>query len=218
MVPQLHVITPASVIVRPDFLSIVRDMQAECGSRLAVHLRAAELAGRPLYAVATAVSEGASASGGWCVVNGRLDVGLAAGAQAVQLGQPALPVARARRVAGTRLLLGASVHAGDEAVEAARDGANFLVLGTIHPTPSHPGRRAAGTELIGATRAMLDEAGFAGVGIVAIGGIEARNMAAALAAGATGVAVQRAVWKTADPVAAARRLVSTAERVGQEAS
>lgn len=219
----MHVITPASVIVRPDFLSMVSALQAACGPSLAVHLRARELEGRSLFTVATAVTQGTAEHDGWCVVNERLDVAIAAGAQAVQLGHTALPIARARqvvdgprKVVGADLLLGASVHAADEAVGAARGGANFLVLGTIHPTPSHPGRHGAGPELVGLTRTRLDEAGFAPVGIVAIGGLEASNMVEVLAAGAVGVAVQRAIWGTADPVASARRLADRAARYEKE--
>jgi thiamine-phosphate pyrophosphorylase len=116
------------------------------------------------------------------------------------------------------LWLGVSVHGAREAVEAARDGANFLILGTIHPTPSHPGRDGAGPELIRATRDELDAGGFDRVGIVAIGGIDAANMVETFAAGAAGVAVQRAVWEATDPAAAAGRLVAQAERQGQGAS
>ncbi len=192
-------------------------MCERCGPELALHLRASELSGRSLYTVATSVCADAAAGGGWCVVNGRLDVGLAAAAQAVQLGHTALPVARARRVAGDRLWLGASVHSVAEAVQEARYGANYLVLGTIHPTPSHPGHRGAGPGLIEATRATLNAAGFEHVGLVAIGGIDAGNVAEALAAGAAGVAVQRAVWGRADPATAAEQLLKTA-RQGQRAT
>src|SRR5262245_59476688 len=94
------------------------------------------------------------------VVNDRLDVGLALGADGVQLGRRSLPVAEARRLAPA-LALGASVHSLDEARAAA--GADWLLLGTIFPSATHPGGETIGPA--GVARLAADGLGP----IVAIG-------------------------------------------------
>ena len=138
------------------------------------------------------------------VVNDRLDVALALGADGAQLGVRSLPVARARAIA-PELPLGASVHSVAEAQEAAAAGADWLLLGTIFASGSHPGQPGAGTSLIAAARRK------AGVPIVAIGGIDAANAAACVAAGAHGVAVISAIVGAADPAAAAAALRDAVE-------
>ena len=131
------------------------------------------------------------------VVNDRLDVALALGADGAQLTQRSLPVADARRIAGG-MPLGASVHSVEEA-EAAR-GADWLLVGTVFPSPTHPGGATIGADGVRA----IAESGIAPV--VAIGGIGPENVAAVRAAGARGVAVISAILSAKDPRAAAERL------------
>lgn len=131
------------------------------------------------------------------VVNDRIDVALALGADGVQLGRRSLPVGEARRVAG-RMPLGVSVHSLAEAREAA--GADWLLVGTVFPSRSHPGGETLGLDGLRAVAA----AGIAPV--VAIGGMTPENAAETVAAGAHGVAVISAVLAAASPLEAARRL------------
>jgi thiamine-phosphate diphosphorylase len=136
------------------------------------------------------------------VVNDRLDVALALGADGVQLGRRSLPVGEARRVAPS-LPIGASVHSLSEARGAA--GADWLLLGTVFPSSSHPGGETIGIE--GVRRIAA-----AGLGpVVAIGGITAENAAAAIGAGAHGVAVISAILADRSPRDAARRLRAAIE-------
>lgn len=192
----------------PGFRRLSAALYERCGSAVALHLRLT-CSARELHARAVELARAAAIHGGWCVVNGRVDVALAAGAQAVQLGRTAIGVEAAARVAavvGQPLRLGASVHGGDAALAAAAGGANYLVLGTIFATPSHPGREGAGPERVAAVRLVLDAEGFGTVPILAIGGIDAARAEVVRRAGAYGVAVQRAVWASEDPVAAAAEL------------
>src|SRR5690606_17494468 len=110
-------------------------------------------------------------------VNDRVDVALACGADGVQLGEDALPVAAARKVTGRRLLIGRSVHSAAGAEEAARAGAALLVAGTIFPSSSHPGEPAAGPGLLAEVRARVE------VPLLAIGGVTAANAGSVTAAG-----------------------------------
>lgn len=208
-VPPLHVIVPDRVARGEGFLEPAARMRRACGPGLALHLRLREATGHRLYELARTLREGAEREGGWCAVNERLDVALAAGADAVQLGHRALPVERAVAVAGSRLAVGASVHSPEEARKAADDGANHLLLGTIYPTESHPGREAAGPGLITRTLAAL---GDDPPPVVAIGGIDADRVAEVRAAGAAGIAVIRAVWEAERPAEAARTLLEELRR------
>ncbi|HEY8491726.1 MAG TPA: thiamine phosphate synthase [Dehalococcoidia bacterium] len=135
------------------------------------------------------------------VVNDRLDVALAAGADGVHLPEAGLPVPAARRLAPDGFLVGRSVHDAEGAARAAREGADYLVVGTVFPSRSHPGGGAAGPGLLGRVRAAAGP-----LPLLGIGGIDAGNAAAVLAAGADGVAVVSAVLAAADPEAAARAL------------
>jgi thiamine-phosphate diphosphorylase len=128
------------------------------------------------------------------VVNDRLDVALALGADGAQLTQRSLPVDAARRIAGT-MPLGASVHSIFEA-EAAR-GADWLLVGTVFPSATHPAGPTIGLEGLKAIAA----AGIAPV--VAIGGIDAHTAASVRAAGAYGLAVISSILSAPDPRAAA---------------
>lgn len=140
----------------------------------------------------------------------RLDVALACGADGSQLGFRSLPVADARRIAPRPFLLGVSLHEGDDLEAAARGGADFAWLGPVFDTPSKRSWKAPiGPEGIraAASRRALP--------IVAVGGIDAANAREALAAGAAGVAVVRAVFDAPDPEAAMRAFGAPAGAAGR---
>jgi thiamine-phosphate diphosphorylase len=133
-------------------------------------------------------------------VNDRLDVALAAHAHAVHLAAQSLPVAEAVRLAEGRLLVGRSVHAFEEALSAAADGADYLTFGHVFPTTTHPGLPPRGLEELARIVAAVE------VPVLAIGGITTDNLASVLATGCAGVAVISAILGDADPAQAAGRL------------
>jgi len=171
-----------------------------------VQVREKDLPPRALLDLVRAVLRAAAeAAGGAGIVrvfvNDRLDVALAAGAQGVHLGASTLPVAAARRIA-PRLAIGYSAHALDEALDAERDGADFVAFGPVFETAS-PGAKAPPRGLV-----RLSEACRAiQVPVFALGGITAAHAPGVLAAGAAGVAVVSAVTEAADPAAAAEAIV-----------
>lgn len=146
----------------------------------------------------------ADATGGWIVVNGRADIARVAGAHGVQLGRGSLPIDAVRRVLDPGCVVGVSIHGLEESREASALGADFLLLGTIFSTPSHPGMPGSGVELISSC---------AGVGtpVIAIGGIDVQSVGPVISAGAHGVAVIRAVLERDDPAAEVRRLICALE-------
>jgi thiamine-phosphate diphosphorylase len=199
-VPLLHVIATDEVAEAPTFRSMAGELMEAGGGRLALHLRLVQTNGRSFHGLAEGLGAMAAGAGAWCVVNGRVDVALAAGVQAVQLGRGALPVREVRKISRGRLAIGASVHSAEE-------GADFLVAGSVFSTETHPDRVPAGPALVTACA-------VAGVPVVGIGGIDASNAGQVITAGAAGVAVVRAVWQAADPVEQALRLI---ERVSDRA-
>lgn len=168
-----------------------------------VQLREKDLCPRELADLALEV-KGAIAGRALLVINDRLDVALAVGADGVQLGRCGLPPALARRAVGDGLLLGRSVHSAREAREAAAEGADYLVVGTIFETPSHPQVKPAGLRLLREARAEADAP------LIAIGGITEANARGCLRAGASGVAAISAILCSEDPRAAAAGLLQAA--------
>jgi thiamine-phosphate pyrophosphorylase len=170
-----------------------------------VQVRDRELDGAALLAHAESVAEaaraGARARGGRArvIVNRRADVALALGADGVHLGFDAMDLAAARRLLGPDALVGTSCHAADE-VRAAR-GASYAQLAPIFAPLSKPAARAA----LGLGE-LARAAG--GLPVLAQGGIDAERAAAAVAAGASGVAVTGAILLADDPARAAARLRS----------
>jgi len=129
----------------------------------------------------------------------RVDVALACGADGVQLGSNAMPVAVARRLLGAAARIGVSTHAPDEVCAAAADGADHAQLAPIFAPLSKPAERPSlGLAALRASAGALP--------LLAQGGIDARNAVDALRAGAAGVAVTGAILAARDPRAAARAL------------
>ena len=126
------------------------------------------------------------------IVNDRLDIARACAADGVQLGSHSFSPVEARPLLDSRVAIGRSVHALDEAVRARDEGADFVLAGTVFESGTHPGLPGRGT-------AWLGEIVSAGCPVVAIGGIQPGHVAAVLDAGALAVAVVSGVWSAADP-------------------
>jgi thiamine-phosphate pyrophosphorylase len=147
------------------------------------------------------------------ILNDRPDLVQAADADGVHLGQDDVPVDRARELIGPERLVGLSTHTPGQIDRAAPADVDYIGVGPVHATPTKPGRPAVGTELVryGAEHARVP--------FFAIGGIDAGNVASVLAAGASRIAVVRALTLSEDPEAGARELrlaleAAERERVG----
>ncbi len=134
------------------------------------------------------------------LINDRLDVALAAGADGLHLPEASLSVQDARSVTPSNLLVGKSVHGLPAASLASGEGADYLVLGTIFPTASKPGADTGGLAFLSEVASQVDAP------VVAIGGIDASNAGSVIEAGAHGVAVVSAILGSPDPEKAAREL------------
>ena len=164
-----------------------------------VQLREKDLPGGRLLELANEIS-GATDGQSLLMINERVDVALAAKASGVQLGEEGLPVSTAKQILGPDRLVGRSVHSIEGAVEAARHGADLLVVGTMYETRSHPGAAAIGPALVS------EIAKRCSVPMIGIGGINPGNLGKVLRAGAGGVAVISSILAAEDPEQAARDL------------
>ncbi len=142
-----------------------------------------------------------------CLVNDRLHVALAAGADGGLVGGDDLPVAAARRVLGPRAILGATARDPESARAAVAAGASSLSIGPVFSTKVRVGQpEPFGLAGITAIAAAVD------VPLIAIGGVTLERTPHLLAAGAYGVAVVAAISDASDPVAAAAHLVAVLNR------
>jgi thiamine-phosphate pyrophosphorylase len=135
------------------------------------------------------------------IVNDRIDVALAVGADGVHVGQDDMPAALARRLVGTGMILGVSAGSAAEARAAEKDGADYIGASPVFATPTKPDAPPPlGVEGLRAVCAAVR------IPVVAIGGMNEANAAAMRQAGASGVAVISAIVGAQDVEAAARAI------------
>ncbi|MFN8498810.1 MAG: thiamine phosphate synthase [Anaerolineae bacterium] len=196
---SLTVITDSELSLgRPD---LVVARAAMAGGATVVQLRQKRGSTRDMVALGHALRQLTSEMGVTFIVNDRLDVALAVGANGVHVGQDDLPAAAARALLGPDRLLGVSAATPDEARAAHAAGADYLGVGAVYATGS---KADAGAPIGLDGLALVAQA--TGLPIVAIGGIGPGRAAACIEHGAAGVAVISAIVSQADPEAAARRL------------
>jgi len=141
------------------------------------------------------------------IVNDHLDVALASDADGLHLGQGDLPLPIARRLLPADRIVGSSTATLDEALKAQGQGADYVAVGSIYPTPSKPDTRLAGLDTLRQVREKVS------VPVVAIGRINEDNVAEVINAGADAVALISAVLGASDVREASRRLTA---RIGGE--
>jgi thiamine-phosphate pyrophosphorylase len=174
------------------------------GGATMVQLRLKDADARTQVEVARALVA-ALPSGIPLIMNDRADLAIASGAAGVHVGPEDLPVAAARRVLGPDRIVGLSVGNDAEAVDASV--ADYIGIGPVYATAS---KGDAGDAIgVGELERLVALCARPAVGV---GGIDASNAAAVIAAGARGVAVIRALFSASDPEAAARSLRSAIGR------
>jgi len=176
--------------------------QALTGGVRAIQLREKDLDTIQVYRLAERLLSMTRKAGAALIVNDRVDVAMALGADGVHLTRKSLPPKEARALVGPGMLLGISCHSLADVREAVEGGVDFLVLGPIYETPS---KAPYGVPL---TPAILPQArAICSVPILAIGGISTTRVLEVIQAGADGVAVISAVLAAPDPAAATRALL-----------
>lgn len=162
------------------------------GGAKIIQLREKDCGKGDLYRLALKFREITAAAGVLLIINDHVDIALAAEADGVHVGRADLPVAAARRIA-PEMLIGASSHSLEEALEAQREGADYINIGPIFPTRTKEGlTRFLGPEAIAAIAPHLKTP------FTVMGGINASNIGHVVAAGARRVAVVTAITQAGD--------------------
>lgn len=196
---SLYVVTDAGLSRGRSHLAVIE--AAIAGGATVVQYREKAAATRQMIAEAQALRELTRRAGVPLIVNDRLDVALAIDADGVHVGQDDMPAALARRLIGPDKILGVSTANLAEAMQAVRDGADYLGVGPVLATPTKPDAAPP----IGMD-GLREICRHVPIPVVAIGGINATNAADAIAAGAQGIAVVSAVVAAEDVATAARQL------------
>lgn len=195
-------------LVTEDALPAERRLQAvsqalEAGARV-VQLRDKRTPRRRLLEEARAMKGLCHDWGAAFIVNDDVALAWCCDADGVHVGQDDLPVEEARRLLGEDKLIGLSISAVEEAMEAERLRVDYIGVGAIYATPTKVDAELGGLELLRAVRAAVSKP------LVAIGGIDASNAAEVFAAGADSVAVVRGVFAQPSVGDAARKLLDIA--------
>ena len=200
MDPSLYVILDRAVARGRDLVELL-DAAVAGGCRL-VQLREKEWPSGRLLPLAERLRARCRAAGAIFIVNDRVDLALAVGADGVHLGQDDLPARVARPLLRPGMILGISTHSVTQARAAQADGADYVAVGSMFATRSKAEFELVGTDLLRKLRGEIR------VPLIGIGGITHDNVREVIAAGADGVAVISAVCAADDPRAAAERFVA----------
>lgn len=199
---RLHVLTDVDGPRDP-----LDDIDAALGAGAPViQVRAKSLTDRDLFVLARAAVLACRAAGALCLVDDRVDIALAAGADGVHVGDEDLPVDVVRRLLGPDAVIGATAR--DPAAARARvaEGADYLGVGPTYATTTKAGLPdPLGPAAVGVVAAAV------AVPVIAIAGITVERVAEVRAAGAHGVAVVGAVTRAADPAAATAALLAAVQ-------
>jgi thiamine-phosphate pyrophosphorylase len=200
-----YVITDSTLRAGRGHLEVAR--QALAGGARIIQLRDKRIGPEAQTDIARELVSMAHAAGALLIVNDLVEVALGAGADGVHVGRSDIPAAEARARLGPEAIIGATVDTADEARAAEVDGADYVGVGPVFATATKPD---AGTPVgLEHLRAMRDAVG---IGVVAIGGITAGNVALALAAGADGAAVISAIVSADDMERATREIAAAMAR------
>jgi thiamine-phosphate pyrophosphorylase len=164
---------------------------------------------RPDDAVLTAAARFAALCerhGALFILNDRPDLAAAANADGVHLGQDDTPAAEARSVVGPDRIIGLSTHTRSQIDAAAQLEVDYIGVGPVYETPTKPGRPGVGLDLV------RYAAGHAQMPFFAIGGMDAARVHDVVRAGATRIAVVRALTESTDPELTAAALRCAEER------
>lgn len=181
--------------------------QALEGGVKAIQLREKDLGGSDLFSLAEAARKLTQSYHARLLINDRIDLALAVDADGVQLGKASLPIETARALLGPRKLLGASTHSLEEAQEAERNGADFVLFGPVYFTQSKAPYGAP--QGLAALKKIVEKISLP---IYAIGGIKPENIADTRRAGVRGIALISAIMSAADPKDATKKILNLLKR------
>ncbi len=196
---RLYVIISSSLPA--DVISLTHCCTA--GGAECIQLRAKDIEDDKFFALAVEFVQICKAAGVLSIINDRVDIAVAAGADGVHLGQNDLPVEYARRLQMSPLIIGRSTHSLEQLRIACDQRPSYVSLGPVFATPMKPSAEPVGLGYVSQAVKMLADTGICHV---AIGGIKLSNIKDVLRAGAEAVAVCSAVTEASAPATACKAL------------
>jgi len=193
------------IVITSNLPAEVISLTYKCvdGGADCIQLRAKDIKDDILFALAVEFVRICKGAGVLSIINDRVDVAVASGADGVHLGQNDLPIEQVRKLQLTPLITGKSTHSTEQLRAACRELPTYAALGPVFATATKPTAPAVGLDYVRHAKEIL--AGT-GIGNVAIGGITLKNVKDVLGAGADAIAVCAAVTKARDPAKACRAL------------
>jgi len=197
----LYFVTDRKLIGRRSLLSVVQ--RAVAGGASVIQLREKELSSGRFLKTAEMLSTFLRKARVPFIINDRIDVALACGAEGVHLGQDDLPIAVARKILGRKKIIGASCHTVSQAKRAQDEGADYIGAGQVFHTDTksivqHPINIK---KLAGIVKSVS-------IPVIAIGGIKPENASAVMKSGCAGVAVISGIATAKNPEKTAQKFIT----------
>ena len=175
-----------------------------------LQIRQKQMPAEKLVALAAPVLEFCRQNGILCLINDQVEAARMLSADGVHVGQNDMCIPQARAILGPDAIIGTSAHSVEEAVQAQKDGADYIGCGAVFPT----GTKTDATPLSMETLCSIRKA--VTIPMVAIGGITAENAALLKGSGIDGIAVVSAIFGQENPEQAARTMKNLAQQIVQE--
>lgn len=194
----LYFITDSTCVPENRFLPVV---EAACkGGATIVQLREKDRSTREYLDLARSTHAITTKYGVPLIIDDRVDVAMAIGAEGVHVGQSDMPACDARRILGPEKIIGVTAKTVFQALEAFEQGADYLGCGAIYPTTTHV------KTVITPVETLKDVVKAVPIPVNAIGGLNKDNIFVLKGSGIAGICVVSAIMKAADPELATREL------------
>lgn len=203
--PTLYFITDSTPYDEEEFLR--RTEEGLKGGATLLQLREKDRTTREYLALAQKVHELTQKYQVPLIIDDRLDVALAAGAEGVHLGQSDMPVAAARKILGDNYIIGATAKTVPQALEAWEQSADYLGVGAIYPTTTKV------KTVLTSTRTLDEICRAVPIPVNAIGGLNKNNLQVLRGIDIAGLCVVSAIMKADDPQTEAKILRRLAEEL-----
>lgn len=195
---KLYLVTDRDLIGEVSLNAAVEE--AIKGGVTLVQLREKDIGTLDFYNTAVALKKITDKYNVPLIINDRMDIALAVGAEGLHVGQDDMPADVARKLLGKDKILGVSAGTLEEAIKAEKDGADYIGVGAIFPTSTKNDARAVSVDTIKKIKESIS------IPVVAIGGINEKNVGLLKPANIDGISVISAILGKEDIKGAAEEL------------
>ena len=201
----LYFITDSTGLEENVFLYKVE--QALSGGVTIIQLREKNKSTREYMHLAEKVHEISVKYGVPLIIDDRIDIAMAVNAEGVHLGQSDMPVNTARKIVGDSMIIGATTKTVEQALEAVKNGADYLGVGAIYPTTTKV------KTVLTSVDTLKDICQAVNVPVNAIGGLNKDNCYVLENTGISGICVVSAIMKSSNPTKSASELKEISQRL-----